>query len=111
MSKDCDEDEFDYVRGSGNVYRDFGDRDADVLQMKAVLAARIIGVLDDKKLTVTRAGKLTGFAAADYSRIRNADLKRFTVDRLTRMLTALDETLEVGVTVRPRTQAEDYASA
>ena len=34
------------IRGSGNVYRDLGQNDADVKQFKALLAAEIIKTLD-----------------------------------------------------------------
>ena len=43
---------------------------ADLKQAKAVLAAYIIAVLDNRGLTVRKAGAMTGFAAADFSRIR-----------------------------------------
>jgi len=99
MSKD----DFELIRGSGNVFRDFGDPDADLKQAKAILAARIIGILDDRKLTVRKAGNLTGFAAADFSRVRNADLGRFTLDRMIRMLRSLDDSIEVTIQVAPRT--------
>ena len=46
MSKTADDGELVY--GSGNVFRDFGRADADVQQTKALLAARIIGILDDE---------------------------------------------------------------
>lgn len=87
------------VRGSGNVFRDLGDPDADLKQAKAILAARVIVVLNERELSVRRAGDLTGFAAADFSRIRNADLSRFTLDRLMRMLAALDKGLRITVHV------------
>ena len=87
------------VRGSGNVFRDLGDPDADLKQAKAILAARIIAVLNERGLSVRRAGDLTGFAAADFSRVRNADLGRFTLDRLMRMLAALDKGLRITVHV------------
>ena len=91
--------DFELVEGSGNVFRDLGDPDADLKQAKAILAARIIAVLDDRGLSVRKAGALTRFAAADFSRIRNADLGRFTLDRLIRMLAALDGTLRVTLHV------------
>ena len=100
------EDEIDLVEGSGNVFRDFGDPDADLKQAKAVLAARIIAVLDDRGLSVRKAAELTRFAAADFSRIRNADLGRFTLDRLMRMLGALDTGLQVTVYVNRRRAEE-----
>ena len=44
---------------------------------------------------------MTGFAAADFSRIRNADLGRFTLDRLMKMIAALDDRIKVTVHVEP----------
>ena len=70
------------VKGSRNVFRDVGDPEADLKHAKAVLAARIIAILDGCGLSAQNASASTGFAAADFSRIRNANLKRFTLDRL-----------------------------
>lgn len=84
-----EEPEFELVEGTGNVFRDLGDPDADLKHAKAILAADIISALDDSGLSVRKAGEATGFAAADYSRVRNANLGRFTIDRLMRMLGAL----------------------
>lgn len=100
------EEDFELVRGSGNVFRDLDDPDADLKQAKAILSARIIGVLDERELTVRKAGTLTGFAAADFSRVRNADLGRFTFDRLIRMLGALDSDIEVTIEIAPRAKRE-----
>lgn len=63
---------FELVHGSGNVFRNFGFPDADVWQMRAILAAEIIKMLDREGLTVRGAHARTGIAAADFSRIRNA---------------------------------------
>ncbi len=60
------ESDFELVEGSGNVFRNLGDPDADLKQAKAVLGARVIAVLDDRGLSVRKAGALTGFAAADF---------------------------------------------
>ena len=87
-------------RGSGNVFRDLRHRNADVEQFKAVLAAQIIKLLEQEGLTVRKAQARTGTAAADFSRIRNADLRRFTVDRLMSILTRLGAQVEVKLTVR-----------
>lgn len=100
------DDEFEIVRGSGNVFADFGDPDADTKQMKAQLAAEIISALDRRKLTVREGEKLTGVTAADLSRIRNADLGRFTIDRLVRVLNAFDRHVTVKVTRMPKRPKE-----
>jgi predicted XRE-type DNA-binding protein len=96
------EDELELVHGSGNVFRDLRLANPEAEQLKSSLAAEIIGVLDGRKLTVRRAHELTGFAAADFSRVRQAKLSRFTVDRLLAMLDRLDQDVEISVAVRPR---------
>ena len=93
-------DQLEVVRGSGNVFRDIGHRNADVEQFKAILAAEIIKALDREGLSVRVAHGRTGIAAADFSRIRNADLERFTVDRLMWILNRLGSRVEVKVRVR-----------
>src|SRR2546429_7453723 len=88
------------TRGSGNVFRDLGRKNADVEQFKAILAAEIIKALDRDGLSVRAAHSRSGFAAADFSRIRNADLGRFTVDRLMAIINRLGSRVEVKVRVR-----------
>lgn len=88
------------VRGSGNVFRDFGHASADVEQLKAILATEIIRMLDRDGLSVRAAHARTGIAAADFSRIRNADLGRFTLDRLVSIINRLGSRVEVKVKVR-----------
>ena len=90
----------DLVRGSGNVFRDLGRENADIEQLKALLAAEIIKEIDRDKLTVRAAQAKTGIAAADFSRIRNADLTRFTADRLVTILNRLGSRVEVKIQVR-----------
>lgn len=94
-------DNTDLIRGSGNLFRDLGHPDADREQLRALLAARIIGVLDERKLTVRAAQEITGVTAADFSRIRNAKLGRFTIDRLMTILAGLGQEVEVTVNVHP----------
>ena len=62
-------EKLELVRGSGNVFRDLGRENADVEQLKALLAAEILKALDREKLTVRAAHAKTGFAAADFSRV------------------------------------------
>jgi predicted XRE-type DNA-binding protein len=96
MTKDIE-----IIRGSGNVFRDLDHPNPDLEQLKSILAAKIIGVLDDKGLSVRKAHAVTGIAAADFSRIRNAQLDRFTVDRLMTILNRLDQKVEIHVSVQP----------
>jgi predicted XRE-type DNA-binding protein len=94
-------DKLEVVRGSGNVFRDLAHKSADAEQFKAILAAEIIKALDRDGLSVRAAHGRTGIAAADFSRIRNADLGRFTVDRLMSIINRLGSRVEVKVRVRP----------
>ena len=94
-------EKLEVVRGSGNVFRDLGRVNADADQFKAILAAEIIKVLDRDHLTVRAAHAKTGVTAADFSRIRNANLARFTVDRLMSIVNRLGSRIEVKVRLRP----------
>lgn len=87
------------TRGSRNVFRDLGCADADVQQVKALLAAEIIKALDRDGLSLRAAHARTGIAAADFSRVRNADLGRFTVDRLMSIMNRLGSRVDVKVKV------------
>lgn len=99
------DDEMELMRGSGNVFRDLGLPNPNLEQLRAILAARIVGVLDDRGLTIRKAQELTGIAAADFSRVRQAKLDRFTVDRLMNILDRLGQEVDVEVRVHPRTEA------
>ncbi len=89
------------VHGSGNIFRDFGDPGADVKQTKGILAAKIIGILDDRKLSTRKAQALTGIDQSEFVRIRNANLDRFTIDRLITIINKLDHQVDVRVEVHP----------
>lgn len=101
------DEKIELIRGSGNVFADFGHSNATVEQLKAILAAGIIGVLDDRDLTVRQASSITGVAAADFSRIRQAKLERFTIDRLMRILEQLDQEVKVRVDMHPREKQQE----
>jgi predicted XRE-type DNA-binding protein len=90
------------VRGSGNVYRDFGRPNAGLEQARAITAARIIRVLDERRLSTRDAEKLTGISHSEFSRIRNTRLGRFTLDRMIAILGKLDRDVEVSVTFKAR---------
>ncbi len=100
MSNDADQIEL--IHGSGNVFRDFNEPDADKQQLKAILAAEIIGVLDQGELSTRAAEKLTGIAHSEFVRIRKPDLERFTCDRLIDVLNKLGQRVEVAVSVTPK---------
>ncbi len=95
-------DDFDIVRGSGNVYRDLGRPNADLEQARAIIAAKVISILDARKLSTRDAEKLTGVAHSEFSRIRNTQLRRFTLDRMIAILGKLDARVEINLTFKTR---------
>lgn len=99
-------EQFEVIRGSGSVYRDLGKDNPDLRQFKAILATEIVKALDRDGLSVRKAQTLTGIAAANFSRNRNADLGRFTVDRLMSIINRLGSRVEVAVKVRRSTSAQ-----
>lgn len=96
------QDDREIVRGSGNVFRDFGYPDADIRQAKCLMAIEIVKILDERKWTTRRAEDATGINHADFTRIRNANLSRFTLDRLMTVLMKLGQQVELAVTITPR---------
>ncbi len=96
-------EELETIRGSGNVFADLDLDNADVEQTKALLAAEIIGILEDEGLSVRAAEKRSGVSYTDFSRIRNVDLNRFTIDRLMKILNRLGHHVYLQVSVKKRT--------
>ena len=90
-------EELEIIRGSGNPYRDFGWPDAEARQMRAELAAEIIRELRERRLSQRQATEITGLAQPDISRINNADLKGFTIDRLVTVLNRLNQHVELRI--------------
>lgn len=103
------DDDMELIRGSGNVFRDLGYPDAELRQAKALLAGEIIKVLDAQGLSTRQAEARTGIAHAEFSRIRNVRLERFTFDRLLTVLDRLGQHVELGVTVMPRPKNDAQA--
>jgi len=72
---------------------------------RKALQVALPNCLIDDSLSVRDAERLTGFAAADFSRIGEAMLKGFTIDRLMTVLDRLNRDLRVSVSVMPRNLA------
>lgn len=98
-------DDIELVRGSGNVFADFDAPDANLRQLRAILAAEIVKALDKESLTVRDAEARTGIAAADFSRIRQVKLDRFTIDRLMRILDRLNRDVRIKISVASRSRS------
>ena len=90
---------FELIRGSGNVFRDLGRLDADLWRLKSILAAEILGVLDDRGLTAAEAAAVTSTPSGKLVGIRRGKLANVDVDCMMRVLARLDRRVRVDVTV------------
>lgn len=91
------DEDFAIVRGTGNVFSDLGLPNADVELAKADLAAAIMRAQREQSLTNAAAAEKAGIDVGDMSRIRNCDLDRFTIDRLTRIARSLDPQVHIVI--------------
>jgi len=98
-------DDFQLIHGSGNVYQDLDYPDSDIRQAKAILASEIIKVLDKEKLSTRQAEAKTGVNHSDFSRIRQANLDRFTIDRLISILIRLGQNVEFNIVTKSQNQS------
>ena len=91
------------VRCSGNAHRDVARPNADLALARAMMAATIVRIIDARKLSTRGAEKLTGVSHSEFSRIRNTQLGRFTLDRMIGILGKLDD--DIGRTRRRHQEA------
>jgi predicted XRE-type DNA-binding protein len=89
-------------RGSGNVFRDLGLKNPEELLAKAKLAARIVQIIEARKLSQIQAAKLLGIDQPKVSQIYRGRLDDFSLERLMRLLTALDQNIRIVVEDKPR---------
>ena len=67
-------------------------------------------ILDERQWSTRRAEEATGVNHADFARIRNANIGRFTLDRLMAVLGKLGQEVELArsIGIRPRPQNQTY---
>jgi len=88
--------------GSGNVFKDLGLKNPEELLAKAKLEARIVPILEERKVTQTQAAQLLGVDQPKVSLIYRGRLDDFSVERLMRFLTALHRDIRIVVGEKPR---------
>ncbi len=91
------------------MFRDFGYADADIRQAKAMMGAQILKILDAEGLSTRQAEARTGVSHSEFSRIRQANFSRFTIDRLMAILAQLGQQVELSVAVHPRQKRRAFA--
>ena len=89
---------------SGNVFADLGFQDAEEALAKSELSARILRIIQRRRLTQDAAGKLLGISQPKVSALLNGRLDGFSTERLFRFLNRLGCDVQIKVTkARPHT--------
>jgi predicted XRE-type DNA-binding protein len=87
----------DYVRSSGNVFRDLGAPAPEEMLVKAGLTARIAETIASRGLTQAAAARILGVDQPKVSALLRGRLSGFSTERLLRFLTALGSDVEIVV--------------
>lgn len=74
----------------------------DIPHAKRAMAAEIMKALDARQWSTRRAEQETGVNHADFTRIRRANLNRFSLERLMTILQALGQEVELSVHVQSK---------
>jgi predicted XRE-type DNA-binding protein len=90
---------------SGNVFADIGVQDPEEYLAKSKLAARILRIVQNRRLTQANAGKVLGITQPKVSALLNGRLDGFSTDRLFRFLNNLGCDVQITVS-KPRTRAQ-----
>lgn len=94
--------------GSGNIFTDLGYPDAQEALTKSRLAQRIALLLEAQKLKQADAAILLGIDQPKISKLICGQLKDFSIDRLFRFLSALNQDIEI--IIKPRRRTKQYGS-
>ena len=90
------------MRSSGNVFADLGFADAGERQTKVRLAIAINDVLERRGLSQEKAALLLGINQPKVSALSKYRLEGFSVERLMRFLTSLNQDVEIIIRDRLR---------
>ena len=79
-------------KSSGNIFSDLGfsEEEAKEELLKAQLGAEIFHILDQRKLTQTKAAEILGVKQPEISRLKNGKFSYYSVERLMRFLGRLN---------------------
>jgi predicted XRE-type DNA-binding protein len=88
-------------RGTGNVFADLGFTDAAERQARLRLAYALNQVLERRQLSHADAAKVLGVTQPKVSALRNYKLAGFSVERLIKLLAAVDQDVEIVIRRKP----------
>ena len=86
-----------FTVGSGNIYADLGFDEPELEQTKASLARQIAAIVKARGLTQVEVAGILGIDQPKVSAMLRGRLGGFSVERLMRFLTRLDQDVEIIV--------------
>jgi predicted XRE-type DNA-binding protein len=92
------------TRSSGNVFADLGLRDAREKQTRVRLAVAIKQIIEKRRLSQAAAAELLSINQPKISALVNYRLEGFSIERLMRLLNALDCDVEIVIRKKPRSR-------
>ena len=92
------------THGTSNVFADLGFPDAADRQAKLRLAYALNQVLEARKLSQAEAAKVLGVTQPKVSALFHYKLAGFSVERLMKLLTALDQDIQIVIRRKPRSR-------
>ena len=93
------------TRGSRNVFADLGFEDAEEMAVRAKLTLRIYHILKDRKLKQKEAAAMLELAQPDVLALMNGKFNDFSIDRLLRLLSRLDQVVPIQIKAKPKKRA------
>ena len=90
------------IPSSGNVFADLGFKDAGERQAKLRLAYSINQIIERRGWAQTEAARRLGLNQPKISALRNYRLEGFSVERLMRFLTGLDQDVQIVIRQKDR---------
>ena len=98
------------TRGTTNVFADLGYADAAERQIKTRLALAVNELLKARKLKQREIAILLGVPQPKVSALNNYRLDQFSVERLMKFLTALNQDVEIMIRPRANTREAGHIS-
>jgi predicted XRE-type DNA-binding protein len=90
---------------SGNVYADFGYKDAESMLVKAQLAAKIAEIVQTRSLTQTRTAEILGITQPKVSALLKGQFRGISEHRLLECLTRLGRDVHIVIKPAPRSRS------
>lgn len=101
-------EEMTYTVSSGNIFADLGVEEPEEHLAKAQLVGRIADAIAARGVTQQRAAEMLGVPQPKVSALLRGDFTGFSLERLFRLLIALDN--DISIVVAPKSREQGHVS-